>query len=57
MYSEPVPRHPRHPKVVERFDGTGDLSFLHRFERLPNGHVLATFQAHGPGNVSPGGLK
>ena len=49
-------RAPRQPKVVERFDGVGDLSFLHSFARLPNGHVLATFQAHGPGNVSPGGI-
>jgi hypothetical protein len=47
---------PLHPKVVERFDGAGDLSFLHSFTRLPNGHVLATFQSHGQGNVSPGGL-
>ena len=47
---------PRHPQVVERFDGVGDLSFLHSFARLPNGHVLATFQAHGPDNVSPGGI-
>jgi len=37
MYSEPVPRDPRHPKVVERFDGAGDLSFLHSFVRLPTG--------------------
>jgi hypothetical protein len=47
---------PRRPKVVERFDGAGDLSFLHSFARLPNGHVLATLQAHGPNNVSPGGI-
>ncbi len=47
---------PRRPKVVERFDSVGDLSFLHSFARLPNGHVLATFQAHGPDNVSPGGI-
>ena len=47
---------PRVPKVVERFDGAGDLSFLHSFARLPNGHVLATFQAQGPNNVSPGGI-
>ena len=45
-----------HPKIVDRFTGAGDLSFLHSFTRLPNGHVLATFQAHGPNNVSPGGL-
>jgi len=47
---------PRHPRVVERFDSVGDLSFLHSFVRLPNRHVLATFQAHGPNNVSPGGI-
>jgi hypothetical protein len=47
---------PLHPKVVQRFDGVAGLSFLHSFARLPNGHTLATFQAHGPDNVSPGGL-
>ena len=47
---------PRHPRVVERFNGVGELSFLHSFARLPNGHALATFQAHGPDNVSPGGI-
>jgi len=45
-----------HPKVVERFTGGGDLTFLHSFTRLPNGHTLATFQAHGDSNVSPGGI-
>jgi hypothetical protein len=45
-----------HPKVVERFNGAGDLSFLHSFARLPNGHVLATFQSHGPDNIGPGGI-
>jgi hypothetical protein len=49
-------REPLRPRVSSRFDGAGSLSFLHSFARLPNGHVLATFQAHGPGNVSPGGL-
>lgn len=47
---------PLHPRVVDRFDGGGELSFLHSFARLPNGHVLATFQAHGPANTPPGGL-
>ena len=46
----------RRPKVIARFDGVAGLSFLHSFERLPNGHVLATFQSHGPDNVSPGGI-
>jgi len=45
-----------HPKVVERFDSVGGLSFLHSFVRLPNGHVLATFQSHGPDNAGPGGI-
>ncbi len=49
-------RDPLHPKVVERFNGSQGLSFLHSFARLPNGHVLATFQAHGPEHVSPGGI-
>ncbi len=47
---------PLHPKVIHRFDGVAGLSFLHSFARLPNGHVLATFQAHGSENVGPGGL-
>jgi hypothetical protein len=47
---------PLRPKVVERFGGVAGLSFLHSFARLPNGHVLATFQAHGPDNSSPGGI-
>ncbi|HEY8311837.1 MAG TPA: hypothetical protein VIG47_14840, partial [Gemmatimonadaceae bacterium] len=47
---------PLHPKVVERFNGVAGLSFLHSFARLPNGHVLATFQSHGPDNEAPGGI-
>ena len=47
---------PLHPKVVERFSGVAGLSFLHSFARLPNGHVLATFQGHGPNNEAPGGI-
>lgn len=49
-------RHPLRPRLVRRWTGAGDLSFLHSFARLPNGHVLATFQGHGPDNVMPGGL-
>jgi len=45
-----------HPKVVQRFDGFGGLTFLHSFARLPNGHVVATFQSHGPSNEAPGGI-
>jgi len=32
------------------------LAFPHTFERLPNGNVLATMQAKGPGLEPPGGL-
>ena len=45
-----------HPKVVERFNDAAGLTFLHSFARLPNGHVLATFQSHGPNNEAPGGI-
>jgi hypothetical protein len=47
---------PLHPRVIERFGSVAGLSFLHGFARLPNGHVLATFQSHGPNNESPGGI-
>jgi hypothetical protein len=47
---------PLHPKVLERFGGVAGLSFLHSFVRLPNGHVLATFQGHGPNDEVPGGI-
>jgi hypothetical protein len=47
---------PQRPRVTARFTGAGDLGFLHSVVRLPNGHVLATFQAHGTENVAPGGL-
>ena len=45
-----------HPKVVARFGGVAGLSFLHSFARLPNGHVVATFQSHGANNEGPGGI-
>ena len=47
---------PLRPKVVERFNDVGGLTFLHSFARLPNGHVVATFQSHGPNNEGPGGI-
>jgi hypothetical protein len=52
-------RDPLHPAVVSRLTGAGtgsDLSFLHSFDRLPNGHVIVTFQGHGPDNAPPGGI-
>jgi hypothetical protein len=47
---------PLKPQIVQRFSGVNGLSFLHSFSRLPNGHVLATFQGHGPENQVPGGI-
>lgn len=47
---------PLRPRVTARFTGAGHPSFVHSFVRLPNGHVLATLQAHGPDNLSPGGI-
>lgn len=47
---------PLHPRVNAAFSGAGDLSFIHSFVRLPNGHVLATLQGHGEKNETPGGL-
>jgi len=47
---------PLHPKVVTRINSVAGLSFVHSFARLPNGHVLATFQSHAPTNEGPGGI-
>lgn len=44
------------PQLSGSFVGAGPLTHPHSFERLPNGHVLATFQMEGHGNEKPGGL-
>jgi hypothetical protein len=51
-------REPLKPSVTTRFGNVGDLdlSFLHGFFRLPNGHVVATFQGLGDENRRPGGV-
>lgn len=57
-------RQPLAPRLLGHFDGVGPLSFPHSFVRLPNGHVLATFQygqaaaaaATADGGKSTGGL-
>ena len=51
-------REPLKPSVTTRFGNVGDLdlSFAHGFFRLPNGHVVTTFQGHGDDNRMPGGL-
>ena len=37
-------RNPLHPKVAASFGSLGGFSMPHSFLRLPNGHVLASFQ-------------
>ena len=47
---------PLNPRLVGQFDGVESYSFPHSFARLPNGHVLAVFQARGDRYAPPGGL-
>jgi hypothetical protein len=54
-------RNPLHPTVTASFADLGGYAHPHSFLRLPNGHVLATFQhmQHGGGDMpmgSSGGL-
>jgi hypothetical protein len=48
-------RDPREPRLLHAFGGVGPYSHPHSFERLPNGHALATFQGK-TGGALPGGL-
>lgn len=47
---------PTSPSVASSFGAVGDYTYPHTFERLPNGHVLSTFQTKGEGNERAGGL-
>lgn len=53
-------RDPLHPAVAASFTDRDGYAHPHSFVRLPNGHVLATFQhghaAHGDGAATTGGL-
>ena len=49
-------RNPKTPKVAGSFSSVGPYSFPHSFARLPNGHVLGTFQGVGKAYAPPGGL-
>ena len=49
-------RDPLHPRVATEFSSVGGYSFPHTFKRLPDGHLLATFQSHGTAYKPPGGL-
>jgi hypothetical protein len=47
---------PKKPKLVGQFTQLAGYGFPHSFVRLPNGNILATFQARGAGYTPPGGL-
>jgi hypothetical protein len=47
---------PLNPRVLADFKRAGDYRYPHSFARLPNGNVLATFQATGKKYAPPGAL-
>lgn len=49
-------RNPRTPRLAGNLGPVGGYGFPHSFARLPNGHVLATFQSTGNAYAPPGGL-
>lgn len=49
-------RKPTAPKLLGSFGSAGAYSFPHTFARLPNGHLIGTFQGAGKAYAPPGGL-
>jgi 56kDa selenium binding protein (SBP56) len=49
-------RQPLKPRLARQFQDRAGYTLPHSFARLPNGHVLATFQSHGQGYAPGGGL-
>lgn len=49
-------RHPTAPTLASSFGTVGGYSFPHSFARLPNGHLLGTFQGTHGSYAPPGGL-
>ena len=49
-------RTPTAPKLLNSFSSVGAYSFPHSLARLPNGHLLGTFQGAGHAYAPPGGL-
>lgn len=47
---------PMRPHMAGQFRDRAGYNFAHSFARLPNGHVLATFQSQGQGYKPGGGL-
>ncbi len=48
--------HPLKPRLVGQFRDRAGYTFPHSFVRLPNGHLLGTFQSHGEAFAPGGGL-
>lgn len=49
-------REPLHPKLVAHFADAGPYTHAHSFDRLANGHTLATYQFKGKPDVAAGAL-
>jgi len=49
-------RTPTSPRLANTFSSVGTYSFPHSFARLPNGHLLGTFQGTNKAYAPPGGL-
>lgn len=47
---------PRDPHIMAQFGERAGYSFPHSCARLPNGHVLGTYQSYGKGYAPGGGL-
>ncbi len=47
---------PLNPFVERSFEGIGEYTYPHSFERTASGNILATFQTEGEGNELTGGL-
>jgi hypothetical protein len=50
-------RNPLAPKIVTSFSDMAGYMHPHSYVRMPNGHVLATFQHRHPGGAAPEGGK
>ncbi|WP_457653856.1 hypothetical protein [Rhodocaloribacter sp.] len=47
---------PLAPRMIRSFEAVEGYRYPHSYVRLPDGHVLATFQSHGDRYAPPGGL-
>jgi len=47
---------PLQARIIAQFQDRNGYTFAHSFARLPNGHVLVSFQSYGEGYAPGGGL-